>query len=110
MLDDGPDADAWLGLMKRRVIVEELVAFLYDSISSMTARAEEFLGHQQGVFDTCEVLIQFSWRRSDLVREWEGKVALLVSSGSSDGGRSFPALLHQPPPHARIVMLMEMLV
>lgn len=45
VLDDGPEADAWLGLMKRRVTIEELVAFLYDSISSMTARAEEFLGH-----------------------------------------------------------------
>lgn len=89
--------------MKWRASIEELLTFFYDSFSSMTARAEEFFGHRQGVFNTCEVrtsrlivkspsvrgvaqvspalvqaLLQFSWKKSDLIRGWEEKAASLV--------------------------------
>lgn len=35
MLDDGPEANTWLGLMEKRGAIGELVAFFYDSLSGM---------------------------------------------------------------------------
>lgn len=42
MLDDGPEADVWLGLMERHGSIDELVTFFYDSLSSMMSQVEEF--------------------------------------------------------------------
>jgi hypothetical protein len=42
MLNDGPEADAWLGLMEKWGTIDELVTFFYDSLSGMMGRAEEF--------------------------------------------------------------------
>ena len=44
VLDDGPKANAWLGLMEKRGAIDELVAFFYDSLSSMMGQSEEFFG------------------------------------------------------------------
>lgn len=41
MLNDGPEADAWLELMKGRDAFDEMVAFFYDSIE-MTGHVGEF--------------------------------------------------------------------
>lgn len=45
MLDDGPEADAWLELMERRGTIDELIAFFYDSLSGMMGQVEEFFDH-----------------------------------------------------------------
>ena len=44
MLDDGPEADAWLELMKRRGAFDELVALFYDSFIEMMGHAGAFFG------------------------------------------------------------------
>ena len=38
MLDDGPKADKWSELIKRRGAFDELVAFFYDSFTVMVGR------------------------------------------------------------------------
>lgn len=57
MLGDGPEVDAWLGLMERHSTVDRLVTFFYDSLSSMMSQAEEFFSLQQGMYDSYEVRI-----------------------------------------------------
>lgn len=44
MLNDGLEADAWLGLMDKWGTIDELVTFFYDSLSGMMGWAEEFFG------------------------------------------------------------------
>jgi hypothetical protein len=46
MLNDGPEIDAWLELMKQRDAFDELVAFFYDSFVDMMGRTGEFFGLQ----------------------------------------------------------------
>lgn len=42
MLDDGPKADVWLGLMEKQGAIHELMVFFYDSPSGMMSWAEFF--------------------------------------------------------------------
>lgn len=42
VLNDDPKVDAWLGLMEKRGAINELVAFFYDSLSSMMGQMGEF--------------------------------------------------------------------
>jgi hypothetical protein len=59
-----------------------------------------------------QALLQFSRKKSDIVRKWE-RVAMMPSSVPSGGGeRSLLVLLPHPAPspHAQITMLMETLV
>lgn len=49
-LDDGPKADVWLEMMKRRGAFDELVVFFYDSFTEMTGHVGEFFGLQQGIY------------------------------------------------------------
>jgi hypothetical protein len=46
VLDDGPERDTWLELMKWCGIIDELVTFFYDSFMEMTGHAGEFFGLQ----------------------------------------------------------------
>jgi hypothetical protein len=54
-LDDGPEADVWLELMKRHGAFDKLVAFFYDSFIEMIGYAGSFFGLQQGIYDSCGV-------------------------------------------------------
>lgn len=42
VLDDGPKADVWLGLMEKQGAIHELMVFFYDSPSGMMSWAEFF--------------------------------------------------------------------
>ncbi|CAD6333831.1 unnamed protein product [Miscanthus lutarioriparius] len=127
MLDDGPKADTWLELMKWRGAFDELVAFFYDSIAEMMGPYGDVLRSSTG--DICllwgenrpdgrdaiagaEVLVQFSQRKSDLIREWEKAAPWALSSPSDGGTRSLPTLLPNPypPTGKRVAALMEALV
>ena len=46
VLNDGPEVDAWLGLMEKRGAINELVTFFYHSLSGMMRQMEEFFGLQ----------------------------------------------------------------
>lgn len=96
MLDDGPEANAWLGLMEKRGAIGELVAFFYDSLSSMMGWVEEFFGLQQGVYESCEVhaskmifqitsgvtgCLSSSCRRCRRVSSFPGRSRILSGSG-----------------------------
>ena len=57
VLDDGPEADAWLELVKQHGAFDELAAFFYDSFTEMMGHAGMFFGLQQGIYDSCGVRI-----------------------------------------------------
>lgn len=42
MLNDGPEVDVWLELMKQRGAFDELVTFFYGSFADMMGHAGEF--------------------------------------------------------------------
>jgi len=57
---DGPEADAWLELMKQCDTFDKLVTIFYDSFTEMTGLAGAFFGLQQGIYDSCGVRIDSS--------------------------------------------------
>jgi hypothetical protein len=55
VLDDGPEVDVWLELIKQRGAFDELVTFFYDSFTVMASHAGEFFGLRQGMYDSYRV-------------------------------------------------------
>lgn len=56
-MDNGPEADARLELIKRRGAFDELVSFFHDSFAVIAGHAGEFFGLQQGMCDSCGVSV-----------------------------------------------------
>ena len=56
-MDDGPKADAWLELIKRRDTFDELVTFFYDSFTVIAGSMGKFFALQQGMYDSYGVSV-----------------------------------------------------